>query len=101
MFICERWKGTGGISWQVEGESSGAPGGGVAAGGADDVSRLATGKKGATSLNRCPFVSKEQIACLGGETGGSRIGVPCLGVDSAWGDKVVSAAENITFAGNC
>ena len=84
----------------MEGESSGAPGGGVAAGGADDVSRLGTGKKGATGLNRCPFISKEQIACLGGETGRSRIGVPCLGVDSGRGDKVVSAPENIAFAGN-
>ena len=90
-----------GKTGQVEGESSGAPGGGVAAVGADNVSRFSLAEVGATCLNRCWVVSKEQSACLGGEAAGARIGVPSFGVDPTWGNKVVSATKNITFGGNC
>ena len=82
-------------------ESSGAPGGGVAAVGGDDEARFSLAEVGATCLNRCRVVSKEQGACLGGEAVRARIGVPSFGVDPAWGDKVVSATENIAFGGNC
>ena len=84
----------------MEGESSRAPGGGVAAVGADDEARFSLAEVGATCLNRCWVVSKEQSACLGGETGGSRIGVPSFGIDPLRGDEIVSAPENIAFAGN-
>ena len=86
---------------RVLGHSSGAPGGGVAAVGTDDVARFSLAKVGATCLNRCWVVSKKQSACLGSEAIGSRIGVPSFGVDPTWGNKVVSATENITFGGNC
>ena len=86
-----RRDGTGG------GESSGAPGGGVAAVGADDVAGFSLAEVGATCLNRCWVVSKKQSACLGGEAAGARIGVAILSVDAAWSDKVVPAPINITF----
>ena len=85
---------------QVEVDSSGAPGGGVAAVGGDNEARFSLAEVGATCLNRRRIISKEQSACLGGEAGGSRISVPSFGVDPAWGDKVVSATENIAFGGN-
>jgi len=42
----------------VEVDSSGAPGGGVAAVGANDVSRAAIGKIGTACLDCCPVVSE-------------------------------------------
>ena len=77
--------------------SSGAPGGGVAAVGADDVAGLSLREVGAAGLNGGAFVAKEERACLGGEAARARIGVAILSVDPAWGDKVVSAPINITF----
>ena len=61
MFV-NLWKGVGDRWNMVEGESSGAPGGGVAAVGADDVARFSLAEVGATCLNRCGVVSKEQSA---------------------------------------
>ena len=86
-----------GETGQVEGESSGAPGRGVAAVGADDVAGFSLAEVGAARLNRCGVVSKKQSACLGGEAAGARIGVAILSVDAAWSDKVVPAPINITF----
>ena len=83
-----------------EGHLATPPGGGVAATGGDDEAGLTLCKIGATGLNRCPFVSKEQSACLGGKAAGSRIGVSRLGVDPAWGDEVVAAPKNIAFGGD-
>ena len=85
----------------MEGESSGAPGGGVVAIGGDNEARFSLAEVGATGLNRRRVVSKEQSSCLGSEAIGPCIGVPSFGVDPAWGNKVVSATENITFGGNC
>ena len=51
-----------GETGQVEGESSGAPGGGVAAVGADDVARYSLAEVGATGLNRRRVISKKQSA---------------------------------------
>ena len=84
----------------MEGESSGAPGGGVAAVGADDVARFSLAKVGATCLNRCGVVSKKQSARLGGDAVRSGKDIPTLGIDPLRGDEVVSATENITFGGN-
>ena len=81
----------------MEGESSGAPGGGVAAVGADDVAGFALAEICSTGLNRRRVISKEQSACLGGKAIGSRIGVPSFGIDPLRGDEVVPTSENITF----
>ena len=51
-----------GETGQVEGESSGAPGGGVAAVGADDVPRFPLAEICSTGLNRRRVISKEQSA---------------------------------------
>ena len=85
---------------QVEMESSRAPGGGVAAVGANDVPRATVGKIGTACLDCCPVVSKEEVACLGGDAVRSGIDVPILAVDSAWGDEVVATTEYISLAGN-
>ena len=81
----------------MEGESSGAPGGGVAAVGGDDEARFSLAEVGTTGLNRRRVISKEQSACLGGEASGACIGVPTLGIDPFRGDEVVPTSENITF----
>ena len=76
---------------------SGAPGGGVAAVGADDVPRFPVAKICAARLDGGALVPKEKCACLGSETARPRIGVPTLGVDSLRGDEVVSAPINIAI----
>ena len=48
--------------WSWAGGSSGAPGGGVAAVGADDVARFSLAEEGATGLNRRRVISKKQSA---------------------------------------
>ena len=85
----------------MEVESSGAPGGGVAAVRGDDEARFSLAEVGAACLDSCWVVSKKQCACLGGEAARARIGVPSFGIDPLRGDKIVSATENITFGGNC
>jgi len=85
---------------QVEMESSGAPGGGVAAVGANDVPRATIGKIGTACLDCCAVVSEEEVACLGGDAVRSGIDVPILAVDSAWGDEVIATTEYISLAGN-
>ena len=77
--------------------SSRAPGGGVAAVGGDDVARFSLAKVGATGLNRCRVISKEQSACLGGDAVRSGKDIPTLGIDPFRGDEVVPTSENITF----
>ena len=81
-------------------DSSGAPGGGVAAVGANDVPRATIGKIGTAGLDCCPVVSEEHVTCLGGDAVRSSIYVPILAVDSAWGDEVVATTEYISLAGN-
>ena len=100
LMVVNLWKGVWDRWNMVEGESSGAPGGGVAAVGADDEARFSFAEVGATCLNRRRVISKEQSAWLGGEAGGARVGVPSFGIDPLRGDEVVSATENITFGGN-
>jgi len=84
----------------VEVESSGAPGGGVAAVGANDVARFSLCEKSASGLDGGALVPEEQVACLGGDAVRSGIDVPILAVDSAWGDEVVATTEYISLAGN-
>ena len=86
-----------GETGQVEGESSGAPGRGVAAVGADDVARFSLAEVGATCLNRRRVISKEQSARLGGDAVRSGKDIPTLGIDPFRGDEVVPTSENITF----
>ena len=80
---------------RVLGWSSGAPGGGIAGVGGDDVARLAFAKVGAARLYGGALVSEEKCACLGGEAARARIGVPSFGVDPLRGDEGISASINI------
>jgi len=57
--VLDLWKGTGDRWNIVEGESSAAPGGGVAAVGGDDEARLSLAEVGTTCLNRRRVISKE------------------------------------------